>query len=62
MFDKFYGNKKSLNNKIFGQEKVYLNKGIFLKKQNQSTQVKLLILSFQKNIKISLSLGHLFLI
>ena len=30
MFDKFYGNKKSLNNKIFGQEKVYLNKGIFL--------------------------------
>ena len=39
MFDKFYGNKKSLNNKIFGQEKVYLNKGIFLKK-NKINQLK----------------------
>ena len=53
MFDKFYGNKKSLNNKIFGQEKVYLNKGIFLKKTksiNSSEIINFIISKKYKNI------------
>ena len=53
MFDKFYGNKKSFNNKIFGKEKVYLNKGIFLKKTksiNSSEIINFLISKKYKNI------------
>ena len=53
MFDKFFDNKKSLNNKIFGQEKVYLNKGIFLKKTksiNSSEIINFIISKKYKNI------------